>query len=220
VAVDRERGVLVLEDVGEPLSGQRWPSDPVDDATAGELVEICVALGGWERGLALAPADAPKSTVVRKMRARLLEDPSAPSAWCVEGVERCRRLGILDDSVAEAATTMLRRHDAPVFAHGDLLLRNVTKGAGATALIDWECAGAHARTWDAALLWIALSDAWRQRLEQTVAHPELGAMVAFALAREIKIRTSTFPARAGDSTLARLRSDLTRVGAGLCRDGR
>ena len=82
--------------------------------------------------------------------------PTAPLAWCLEGLERGAALGLLDVADASRAQRALRGHPETVFSHGDALLRNVLRTPSGLVAVDWECAGLHPEGWDLALLWPAL----------------------------------------------------------------
>jgi hypothetical protein len=117
------------------------------------------------------------------MRAQLLEDPSAPSAWVGEGLERAASLGLCAPEDSARLREIL--DGAPVaFAHGDLLPRNVLLGAGGVALVDWETAGAYLAGWDRAVLWVGVPAA--RPLLEPAADARTWALVAFALLRELK----------------------------------
>jgi thiamine kinase-like enzyme len=112
---------------------------------------------------------------------------------------------------------------ALAFAHGDLLLRNLVRDGGDVAWIDWECAGAHPRDWDLALLWVGLPADVRPRVEAVVRDDASStgrwaaflAGVAFALAREIKFRVFSFRRPRTDAVVARLEDTLADVLARL-----
>ena len=142
------------------------------------------------------PGEPPPPRVRAQLRARLLEDPTAPT-WIADGAARCG----LPARVVDAIRAL------PVaFAHGDLLLRNVVADAdgGELGFVDWECAGPYPAGWDRALLWTQLGPASRAHL---AAPP---ALCAFALAREIRF-LHAFRASDRHPELVRHRADLARL---------
>ena len=203
IAVDRDAGVLVAErHRGAPLARNR-AAGPIDDA----VIDRALAIGDAAAAIDLSSINSPPSPEVREtMRSRLLEDPTAPLGWFTEGVDRCVALGLIDRARADRIAAAIESGGA-VCQHGDLLPRNVLVDGDAVALIDWECAGDHARDWDRALLWANVDAAGRSRIEGSIgADPERNrgfrAMCAFALAREVKF------ARAGTTIRSRRQGDL------------
>jgi hypothetical protein len=187
--------LLVLERMpGEPLAARRHDARirGVDPSTWEALLAAREGLRRWSpRGLAVP---APDGEATALMRRRVLEDPSAPLAWIVEGIDFLRTAGLLEELDAAAMSRALASHGTTSFSHGDLLPRNVLRdGTGALALVDWECAGEHADAWDAALLWVFAPSWARERLAQD--HSASGASraaflacVGFALTREMFYR--------------------------------
>lgn len=176
---------VVLERIaGEPLAIRRRPHLELAPPILASLLETLVAI---ERAHVAVQTTPPPPNVRTQMRARLLEDPTSNGAWIVEGLERCARTKLLDEATGRRAIAAL--DGAPrVFAHGDLLLRNVIGAADhRVVLIDWECAGIHVRDWDRALLWTQLGPASRARVESTAENRDaFRALVVFALARELR----------------------------------
>lgn len=193
VGADAARGLLVVTHVeGRPLATARHDprarAHPSDERWRA-LLSARAAIASWDAGRSLARL-SPNADVVRALRARVLEDPSA-TGWIADGARRCAELGVLRQEDAERIVAALA--GAPVaFQHGDLLLRNVIARADALTFVDWECAGPHLACWDAALLWV-WAPAWaRTELARAFeAHADaLTACVAFAFAREIALRMS------------------------------
>jgi aminoglycoside/choline kinase family phosphotransferase len=216
-AADPARGVLVLERLGAALSPRRQATR-IDAAAIAALLEALGRLNRWTRGLDLAPTTPPLKSTLRSMRARLLEDPSGPLAWFVEGFRRCYELGVLREQDAARMTAALEGHSTLGFCHGDLLLRNVLRDGDGVALVDWECAGAHPQDWDLALLWAGLPAELRPQVEEVVLHgggqcatparwAAFLAAVAYALAREIKFARGGAPGGA----LGRLTAAMAEV---------
>jgi hypothetical protein len=218
VAGDPACGILVMERLpGRPLASRRHdPSgrQTVPDETWAALLEAHRAIAGWARGLALSPEVAPDRATVRAMRERLLEDPSAPLAWVIDGLERCASRGLIDSKHTPRFTAAITRAGVG-FQHGDLLLRNVLVASPhlrlssprpvALSIADWECAGPHPKPWDAALLWV-WAPAWARRALRADHEPDaFDGCVAFALAREISYRRSR---GRGDPVCVRLRREL------------
>ena len=203
IDADPEAGVLIAERrSGEPLAHHRQAGAIPDAAIDGAL-----AASDRVAPIDLTAIDEPPAPAIRAaMRARLLEDPTAPRGWFADGVDRCVALDLIDEGSGAAIRAAIEA--APVVCqHGDLLPRNVLSASDAVALIDWECAGLHARDWDRALLWANVDEAGRSRIEASIAgDPERNrgfrALCAFALAREVKF------ARAGTANRSRRRRDL------------
>ncbi len=212
LGADPERALLLVEELpGPPLARLRRLEEPLDPALIADAVELCTSLARWQRGLALAPSDPPPPAARRAMRARLLEDPSAPEAWVREGIERATELGLCDAELAGASLAAIAVHPRVAFAHGDLLPRNLLRVDGGLAPVDWECAGSHLEGWDRALLWANLPQA-RAALEAAAGEAPreraaFWACVGFALVRELKFRR----ARPGDPRALELRTELERV---------
>jgi hypothetical protein len=211
IASDPARALLIVEELpGPPLARLRRAA-ALDAALLAPVVDLCLRLGAWERGLALAPAAPPPAAARHAMRARLLEDPSAPVTWVCDGIERGVALGLCDAELAAAMLAAIEAHPRTAFAHGDLLPRNLLRVDGGLAPVDWECAGSHLEGWDRALLWANLPAA-RARLEATVtgdgaARAAFWACAGFSLVRELKFRR----ARPGAPRTAELRAELERV---------
>ena len=88
-------------------------------------------------------------------------------------------------------------------------------------LVDWECAGSHARDWDLALLWTQLAPAARTIVEDAVRDSSIRwraflGIVAFALARELKYLDAFGPGSELDKT--RLREEIAAVAPRITRD--
>jgi len=210
LAADPGARLLLLEALpGPPLTRLRRAEEPLAETTLERAVELAARLARWERGIALAPRDPPPPAARRAMRNRLLEDPSAPLDWVREGIARGVALGLCDEALAGAMLAALMRRPRVVFAHGDLLPRNLLQVAGGLTPVDWECAGTHPEGWDRALLWANLPAA-RPRIEATLeeeARAGFWACVGFALIRELKFRRE----RPGDRRIATLREELEQV---------
>jgi aminoglycoside phosphotransferase (APT) family kinase protein len=210
ITADVDAGVMILERLrGEPLTRGRRVTGEVD----GHVIDAALAISGRAAAVDLSTTAAPPPPGVRAaMRRRLLEDPSAPLGWFLEGIDRCGRLEILSRSAAAAMTRAL--DGAPVVCqHGDLMPRNILAGER-VSVIDWECAGDHAADWDRALLWAGLGEGGRARIEASIGvEPgrtgRFRALCAFALAREVKF------ARAGSPNRSRREADLAAAAARL-----
>ena len=169
--------VLVVEHLGEPLAQRRSPQITLDDATLQRLLAMHEQLARWRGAF---PTERPPPAVLAQLRARFLEDPTAPVEWVRDGLARAARRGIVPGQVVERIVL----DGTTVPSHGDLLLRNAV-GDG---LADWECAGPYLADWDLALLAIQLAPAQRPRVEAAARHPAtFRALVVFALVREIAI---------------------------------
>jgi hypothetical protein len=139
----------------------------------------CARLAAWDA--ALAPRDPPPRGTLRD---GLLEDPTAPVEWIIDGLGRCARLGLLAADAAACARAAIEADPRVAFSHGDLLPRHIFVDGARVSFVDWECAGAHAHAWDAALLAANLPPAARP-----AAHGRTYlATLVFALARELKFR--------------------------------
>lgn len=188
IDADIGAGVMILEAVaGRAMAPGRRARGVSDDAV-GQVLAISDSLASWTIDPPLAPPSARLSSV---MRSRLLEDPGGLD-WIIEGASRCASLGVLSASDVDRIHAALARYPIVAPQHGDVLPRNIMVSDGDVRLVDWECAGAHARDWDRALLWAGLGAAGRRRVEVSLenAGPErraaFRALAAFALAREIK----------------------------------
>ena len=218
LAADDERGILVIERLaGPPVAIRRRPAAALSAADVTALVELHRRIAAWPGSF---PSDPPPPAVHRQLRARLLEDPTAPRAWFREGVARCAARRTLDADTAALIGDALAAHDAIAPSHGDLLLRNAIRDGSRIGLVDWECAGPHLADWDLALVWIQLADGARGPIDDEVAlgpparrRAFLG-LVAFALAREVSFLRS-FPAASNRAALARLRAELADACAAL-----
>lgn len=197
---------------GKPLARRRHelegglPRHPRSPTIWARLVEVVRAIErvDQERVATTRRTDA----VTREMRRRLLEDPDMPMEWVTEGLARGADLGILEPSVALHVSRVFERHFAVTFGHGDLLPRNILAELdGALAIVDWECAGAYPRGWDAALLWIWAPPETRGALERSYSGPLFSCLVTFALVREIAFRSAS----GEDGIRARLTSELPHV---------
>lgn len=182
-------GLLVLDELpGRPLARYRRVEEPLPRAVVGSCLELAARV----EALDLGELEAPGESITRTLRARLLEDPSAPLAWFHEGFERCASLGIVSARQAAFMHGALTAYPELRCCHGDFLPRNLlVENRQCVTACDWECAGFHARDWDRALLWANLSAANRPQIETVVAQPAeraeaFRALAGFALAREIK----------------------------------
>ncbi len=194
LAHDSDRGFIVLERIeGKPLAPARHEV-PSDRATWDELVAIARAIRTMRAKIDVKPNEED----VRAMRSRLLEDPTSP--WIADGLVECARRKLIDERVAKKLANDLKR---PVFAHGDLLLRNVLRDHRGLVVVDWECAGAHAEGWDAALLSVFAPPFARTALAEGIDAPSFRACYVFALLREIVFRRGK-----DDAISARLEEDL------------
>lgn len=198
-AIHLDHGLLVMERLGEPLAIDRRAEDTIAKILLDALFEASFALGGWKRGLELAPSK-PSKRARTAMRRSLLEDPSRPLEWMTLGVEQCCDHGVLTPHAADLVKDALAGASL-VFAHGDLLPRNVLMAGEGIALVDWECAGDYPLGWDRALLWVNVP-ALRPRLE---GGRPFWACVAFALARELDFQ------RRPTSLTAALHDELRQV---------
>jgi tRNA A-37 threonylcarbamoyl transferase component Bud32 len=194
LAHDAERGFIVLERIeGHPLAPTRHKV-PTDRATWSEIVDVARAI----RTMRFSIVVKPDADDVAAMRARLLEDPTSP--WIAEGMIECARRKLIDERVAKKLAKDLK---PPVFAHGDLLLRNVLRDERGLVVVDWECAGPHAEGWDAALLSVFAPPFARAALAEGVDANSLRACFVFALLREIVFRRGK-----DDAIRTRLEEDL------------
>lgn len=204
VAADDE--VLVIERIaGAPLASKRRPHVELDAVVLDRLLATMDVLETIE-----APQiDVPAPTYVRsQMRERLLEDPTSDGAWIRDGILRCAQRGLIDNDVARRAHAAIESVPV-VFAHGDMLLRNAISEGSVVVLVDWECAGAHVRDWDRALLWTQLGTRSRERVEASIEDRDrlaaFRSLVVFALARELRF------VRAFGRDDDAVRDDLTRA---------
>jgi len=196
---DAERGVIVLERIdGQPLAHRRHVV-PKDRPTWEALIAIARAT----RSIRCTVNVKPTAADTRAMRARLLEDPTAPTEWISSGILECARRGLLDGDIAARLAGDVK---GSVFQHGDLLLRNVIRDGTGLVLVDWECAGPHAEGWDAALLSVFAPEWARAPLSEGLAAASLHACFVFALLREIVFRHGK-----QDEITARLEDELARA---------
>jgi hypothetical protein len=179
--------VLVIERLpGMPLAERRSPQATLGDHVLHELIAMHARMADWRAAL---PHEPPPPAVRAQLRARFLEDPTAPAEWVRDGIERAARRGLLPAAGAPAMVAALDAYPAVAPSHGDLLLRNAIAN-GALGLVDWECAGPHLADWDLALLWAQLAAAQRAVVEAAVGTSPararaFRALAAFALVREI-----------------------------------
>lgn len=214
LAWDEREELIVLERLdGAPLCETRACAVALGSAVITALIETL------DRWAALDPLDArwpsilPDEREQRALRARLLEDPSAPLAWVREGLWQSAELGLLEQDAVDRALDALDAHPVVRASHGDLLLRNVLRTPRGIGWIDLECAGAHAQGWDLALLWVNAAREDRPLIEQATrrlgdarAHRAWAACALFAIARERLYRTRS-RARAPDARERSLRED-------------
>lgn len=184
---------------GAPLAMGRV-AEHITESDVGALVAWRARLAAWP-GLPDGAPPVATDDVRREVRTRLLEDPTAPIDWCVEGLLRGVALGLLPADDAVRACEALRAHPMTAFSHGDLLLRNVLRTRDGLVAVDWECAGPHPEAWDLALVWPAIPPTMRALVEAPFAGDSARwraflACVLFALVRELKFRG--VPARRGD----------------------
>lgn len=205
--------IVVMERLpGRPVAARRHALRP-PPARWDALLACVRSIRSWPAGAsvvrALADLDHPDGARERMMRQRVLEDPSRPIDWIVEGLAR---VGAPHREQARAA---LVAHPVARFQHGDLLLRNVLDDGEMLGLVDWECAGLHAEAWDAALLWPWAPDPIREALafEREPARSAFFACVVFAISRELFYRRR----KGEDAVTARLRDDLSRASELLLR---
>jgi hypothetical protein len=217
-AEDLSRGILLLERLaGPPLSTRRVGTRPLASASVQALLD------GLDR-LNAAPLpppafEDPPPEIRRALRSKLLEDPTAPLAWVLDGFRRCRHLGLLPGDTVARMELALQQSPTLAFGHGDLLLRNVLRDGEGVALVDWECAGLHPLDWDRALLWALAPEGARRLVEERVRQADPSgrrfcafvAAVLFALARELYFgRARKKPGRQGP-TEARVRASLAQM---------
>jgi hypothetical protein len=218
LAADEVRGILVLERLpGPPLATRRRPAAALPAADVAAIVDLHRRIAAWPGPF---PPEPPPPAALRQLRARLLEDPTAPRAWFHEGVARCAALRILDAATARRIDDALAAHPAIAPSHGDLLLRNALRDGDRIGLVDWECAGPHLADWDLALLWIQLADGARGPIDDELRRGPparrrafLG-LVAFALAREVSFLRA-FRADPAGSAALRLHAALAAACAAL-----
>jgi Phosphotransferase enzyme family len=209
------QGILIIERLaGEPMATRRHPEAQLSDETVRAFLELRARLAAW---CGLLPDAPPAPRVRSRMRERLLEDPTAPVVWIREGVETCRRRGLLDEDLARRVDDAIAAHAPVAFGHGDLLLRNALWQGAQIALVDWECAGSHIHDWDLALLWSQLVPPARLPIEDAVRGDRARwraflALTVFALARELKFLRS-FTAHPRGTHLARLQGELAEAAA-------
>ncbi len=198
-AASEAEGALVLERLrGAPLCETRAARGPLP---SGALDALLDSLDRWRAVDLSAPrytscSIEPSPAERAALRARLLEDPSAPLRWITEGLAWAARRELLPSSVTTLALDALEAHPATRPCHGDLLLRNVLWLEDPTersrlAWIDWECAGLHAEGWDLGLLWVNVPEedqntvaARARMLGDSLAFRAWAACALFACARE------------------------------------
>jgi hypothetical protein len=210
--------VLVIERLpGAPLARRRRPHAELSRDRVAALLEMRRSFAAYPDDL---PSTPPPPRVRSQLRARLLEDPTAPLAWITDGLTRAATRGWLDDAHARDAREAIAAYPAVAPSHGDLLLRNVIEDAGSIGLVDWECAGGHAADWDLALLYTQLAPAARAPIDEAIGTGvrarAFAALTVFAFARELAFldafrAASDDPARLGvareiDDMAARLRA--------------
>jgi hypothetical protein len=200
---DAEQGFIILERIeGKPLAPRRHVV-PKDRPTWEALIAIARAI----RSIACTIDIEPTSDDRKAMRARLLEDPTAPTEWIASGLVACAARGLIAPDVAGE---LVKNVKGAVFQHGDLLLRNVIRcslaeGSG-LAIVDWECAGTHAEGWDAALLSVFAPPWARTELARGLDPASFHACFVFALLREIVFRRGR-----SDPIMGRLEDELARA---------
>ncbi len=196
LAADDERGFIVLERIdGKPLAYRRHVV-PKDRPTWDALIATARAI----RSITCTVDVAPTADDTRAMRARLLEDPTAPTEWISSGLLECAKRGLL---ARDVAARLAKDVKGAVFQHGDLLLRNVIGSDAGLVLVDWECAGPHAEGWDAALLSVFAPQWARAPLSDGLDAASFHACFVFALLREIVFRRGKH-----DEITARLEDEL------------
>jgi len=179
IAADDE--ILVVERVpGAPLARRRRPHAELAPAAVDSLIAMRREIAAWPGTLSIEP---PPPRVRSQLRARLLEDPTAPIEWITDGLARAGSRGLIDDKVATRACAAIAAYPETATSHGDLLLRNVV----GDTLVDWECAGEHAADWDLALLYTQLAPAARSAIDIGAGARQQAfvALVVFALVREL-----------------------------------
>jgi hypothetical protein len=211
--------VIVVERFTEMIARRRRPAAELPREQVERLIAAHAAIARWPGHF---PADPPTPRVRGQLRARLLEDPTAPLEWVCEGIETARVRGLFDADLRDRARAALAGHAPIAASHGDLLLRNAfVIDGGEVALVDWECAGHHVADWDLALLWTQLGPAARGVVECVVEpsssrHRAFLALVAFALAREVAFLRA-FRVAPGHRGLAPARAELQEVADALAR---
>lgn len=218
LAWDEREELLVLERLeGAPLCETRACAEPLGSPVIAALID---ALDRWatiDPSDPRWPALAPDAREQSALRARLLEDPSAPIAWVREGLWQSAELGLLEQDAVARALDALDAHPLVRASHGDLLLRNVLRIPQGVAWIDLECAGPHAQGWDLALLWVNVARDDRPLIEQAIdrlgderARRAWAACALFAIARERLYRTRG-RSRAPDSRARSLGEDEEKL---------
>ena len=210
--------VLVLARApGAALGPGRRTVRDIDDRAVLGILELLRELANWQACSRL-PTSAPPG-VIAEMRRRLLEDPTSPRAWFLDGIARCAARGILTGTQANAMRAALLAYPRLAPCHGDLLPRNLIVDGHRPTLIDWECAGLHLRDWDRALLWVGLPIAQQERVETDIASDRdpqrraaFFALIAFAFARELQ-----FSRRGSRLKRAQLHAELSHAVARLWR---
>jgi hypothetical protein len=206
-------GLIVVDELpGEPLARVRRLEQPLAPAVLGSCLELADQIQELDLGQVHPPGEA----ITRTLRARLLEDPSAPLAWFHAGFERCVSLGVVSARQASFMHEALEAYPACRSCHGDFLPRNlILDPQQRVSACDWECAGLHARDWDRALLWANVAEPDRQRIEAVLSEAEaervraFRALAGFALAREIHFAGRAPQARRDE--LARRLGAILRV---------
>ena len=187
---DPEHAILIEERLpGAALAQGRAAPGPIGAQALGALLEASEKLNAWS--WAHLPRFDPPAEAHQEMRRRLLEDPTAPMAWFLEGIDRCVQLNLL--SAPEAKRMRAGLEDSAIATcHGDMLLRNALWDGEDLRLIDWECMGPHPAHWDRAILWPGLVPVEQDALEVYIdkhhraTRSAFYATVAWALARELK----------------------------------
>jgi aminoglycoside phosphotransferase (APT) family kinase protein len=194
--LDAGDAYIVLERIaGKPLA-QRRHVVPRDRATWEALIAVAREVPHLAVHVDVVPTPEERAA----MRARLLEDPTAPIDWIASGLRACAKRGLIDADIAERLAGDLKN---TTFQHGDLLLRNVMRDKGGLVVIDWECAGLHAEGWDAALLSVFAPEWARRELARGIDPASLRACTVFAILRELVFRRGK-----NDDVTARLESEL------------
>lgn len=194
--LDAGAGFIVFERIdGQPLAAQRHVVPQDRDVWEG-MIAIALAIRSVAVTIDVAPTDEDR----RAMRARLLEDPTAPTEWIASGLTLCASRGLIQQNVASKLAGDVK---GAVFQHGDLLLRNVMRDASGFAIVDWECAGTHADGWDGALLSVFAPPWARTELARGCDPTSFHACYVFALLREMFFRRGK-----NDDVTARLEEAL------------
>lgn len=202
-------GLIVVDELpGAPLARHRR----VERSLPRELVIDCLALADRVQTLELGHVEPPGPPLVRALRERLLEDPSAPLGWFHAGFDRCATLGLVSARQAAFMHAALDAYDEVRTCHGDFLPRNLLVDEQlCVSACDWECAGLHARDWDRALLWANLDPRDHAPIEASVAEPHERALAFRALAGFATARELAFAGRAPQARRDALALQLARV---------